>query len=409
MAIFKSTLNVAADTSLIFIGNSKTGDEGAAMFVVHSTMNIEGDLHFINNSAYSQGAVNFEISTMNIRKCAMIIFVNNLARRQAGGILLENSALIVEDNAKIAFIKNSAEKIGSMALLSSILHVRHNASLHFISNSASTYGGSFELQLSTAAIENNAHITFTNNVADTAGGMAMLSAILNVSHNAHIVFNSNHAVVAGGALYALNCTINIKNDAQMTFTNNSAYSVGAFVLMLSELHLGSCTILTFINNTAINYGGAIFSYKSTLSIENATNTFINNSAANGGAMALLSSRIELVNGSSNLTFENNSAQVQGGAIYIDPDQFEDTSQVQYNNYYFLLDTNCLYDTNPTSTEQYFYFINNLAQIAGDNIYVASLAWCNRSVVHIHPKNNYSSLSSLLKMGCYDSTPCLYLH
>jgi predicted outer membrane repeat protein len=391
MAIFGSTLNVVADTNMSFIGNLKTGDEGAAMFVVRSTLNIEGGLHFINNSAYSQGAVNFQISTLNIRKCARIVFIDNLAKRQAGGILLENSVLSIEDNAKIAFIKNSAGKIGSMAMLLSTLHVRHKASLHFIGNSASTYGGSFEIELSTATIENNAQIIFTNNVADTAGGMALRSSILNITHNAQVLFDSNHAVVGGGALYALKCTINVENGAQMTFINNSAFSA-AFVLVLSNLHVKNRTVLTFINNTAITFGGAFYSYKSTISIENATNRFINNSAANGGAMALLSSILDLVNGSSNLIFENNSAKEKGGAIYIHPDKFEYTLQVQHDNYYHLLDT-CLYDTGPTSMEQYLYFVNNLAQIAGDDIYGASLEWCNVSAVHIHPKNN-SSLSSV---------------
>jgi predicted outer membrane repeat protein len=67
MKVFDSTLNVMTDTNMTFIGNSKTGDEGAAMFVVRSKMNIEGDLLFINNSAYSQGAINFEISALNIQ------------------------------------------------------------------------------------------------------------------------------------------------------------------------------------------------------------------------------------------------------------------------------------------------------------------------------------------------------
>ena len=121
MAIFDSTLNVAADTNMIFFINSKIDnqDEGAAMFVVRSKMNVEGDLHFVNNSAYSQGAINFQISTLNIRNCARMIFVNNLARIQAGAILLENSVLNAEDNAKIAFINNSAGKMGSTAMLTS--------------------------------------------------------------------------------------------------------------------------------------------------------------------------------------------------------------------------------------------------------------------------------------------------
>ena len=210
MTVFDSIMNVMADTNIFFIGNSKTGDEGAAMFVVRTKVNIEGDLHFINNSAYSQGAINFQLSTLNVRNCARIVFINNLARRQAAGILLENSVFNVEDNANIAFISNSAGKIGSTAMLTSILHVRHNASLHFINNSAIHHGGSCLIELSNVTVENNAQIIFTNNVAGTAGGMALFFTMLNISHNAHILFDSNHAVVGGGALYALNCTINVK-------------------------------------------------------------------------------------------------------------------------------------------------------------------------------------------------------
>ena len=233
MKVFHSIMNVMADTNIFFIGNSKTGDEGAAMFVVNTTVNIEGDLHFIDNIAYSQGAINFQNSHFNVRNFARITFISNLARRQAAGILLENSVLNAEDNTNIAFICNSAGKIGSTAMLTSTLHVRHNATLHFISNSANHYGGSFLIELSNITVENNAHIIFTNNVAGTAGGMALYSTTLNVSHKAHISFHNNHAVVEGGALYALNCTINVKNEAQMTFINNSAFSAGAVVLILN--------------------------------------------------------------------------------------------------------------------------------------------------------------------------------
>ena len=101
-----------------------------------------------------------------------------------------------------------------------------------------------------------------------------------------------------------------------------------------------------------------------------------------------------LNESSNLIFENNSAREKGGAIYVDLDRLELTSQVRYNSYDRLLDTNCLYDTN-TVTEQYFYFVNNVAQIAGDDVYGASLAWCSTCVVHIHPKIIQVCLLSLV--------------
>ena len=66
--MFDSTLNVMTDTNMIFIGNSNI-NQGAAMLIECSTMNVEGDLHFVNNSAYvRQGAINFQMSTLNSYK-----------------------------------------------------------------------------------------------------------------------------------------------------------------------------------------------------------------------------------------------------------------------------------------------------------------------------------------------------
>ena len=66
LAIHDSTLNVVANTSMIFINNSKIYDQegAAAILAIYSTVNIEVDLHFINNSAYSQGAIDFRLSTL---------------------------------------------------------------------------------------------------------------------------------------------------------------------------------------------------------------------------------------------------------------------------------------------------------------------------------------------------------
>ncbi len=83
------------------------------MFVIRSTLNIEGDLHFIKNIAYRQGAVNFQISTLNVRNSARIVFIKNLARRQAGGIILENAILNAEDNTEFCAISQKKVAIYS--------------------------------------------------------------------------------------------------------------------------------------------------------------------------------------------------------------------------------------------------------------------------------------------------------
>ena len=98
----------------------------------------------------------------------------------------------------------------------------------------------------------------------------------------------------------------------------------------------------------------------------------------------------LVEGATNMTFENNSAKNNGEAILVHPDLLYYTLQ-----YMQLVDTHCLYKTNSTtgSEEHFFYFVNNSAESAGSDVYGASLvAWCNGSRVHTIPR--HSNLSSI---------------
>ena len=120
--------------------------------------------------------------------------------------------------------------------------------------------------------------------------------------------------------------------------------------------------------------------------------FIGNSAKSGGAIVLLSSSLELVGGDSNIMiFENNSAKENGGAILVQPDLLYYTIP-----YLHLVDTHCLYKINSStnSEEHFFYFVNNSAEISGNDMYGASLAWCNGSSVHTIPRysNPLSSIS-----------------
>ena len=182
MAMFNSTLNVMSTVNMTFIHNSKPDDEGAAMFVVDCTVNIEGDLHFINNSANSQAAINFQRSNLSIMNSASLNFINNLATVQVAAILAENSNVSVEGNSSITFIDNSAGKIGAMAVLSSSLYVRNETHINFISNSArnsTTCCGAIEVESSTVILENNAAILFAHNSAGSAGAMGLRSSELN--------------------------------------------------------------------------------------------------------------------------------------------------------------------------------------------------------------------------------------
>jgi predicted outer membrane repeat protein len=152
--------------------------------------------------------------------------------------------------------------------------------------------------------------------------------------------------------------------------------------------------MIFINNSASGDGGAVFIYSSRFILANAasmTIKFVGNSAKSGGAIVLLSSSLEFTGRNSNMTFENNSAKENGGAILVQPDLLYYTVL-----YLHLVDTHCLYKTVNDSDNHFFYFVNNSAGISGDDVYGASLgqAWCNGSSVHTIPRysNSLSSIS-----------------
>ena len=81
-------------------------------------------------------------------------------------------------------------------------------------------------------------------------------------------------------------------------------------------------------------------------------------------MVLISSSLEFRGGTTNMTFENNSAKEDGGAILVQPDLLYYTVQ-----YMELVYTHCLYKTDSTTEEHIFYFLNNSAERAGSDVMV----------------------------------------
>ena len=319
-----SVLIIMKSTNLTFIRNTNTSDEGVAMYMEGCTMNTDGDLFIINNSGKRE-TVFILSSTLSKRNSAKLQFTNNSARTQAGGILVYNTTVIIEDNASMTFTNNTANiKIGAMAMLASKLYVRNNANMTFIKNSVGTESGALAAVFSSIYFENNAHSIFIQNSAETAGAMALWSSTLNMKDNANITFIDNSANTNGGAMVV----------------------AGTNGLFITGLHISSNTTMIFINNSAIGVGGALFTYSSRFILLNATGMtikFTGNSARSGGAIALVSSSLEFVGGDSNITFENNSAKENGGAILVQPDVLYYTLP-----YIHSVDTHCLYNTNSTT-------------------------------------------------------------
>ena len=213
-------------TNITFNSNSNASDEGIAINVEHSIMNIEGDLFFINNSAERE-TVCIQTSTLIIRNNAILEFINNSVKKQTGGMIICETTINIEDNASMIFTNNTGSKNGALFVLYSTLYVRNNASLTFTRNSVRT---------------------------ETGGALAAIFSNIYFEDNACSIFINNSAVDVGGALFLYSSrfiVVNLTSMAILQFIGNSAKSGGAIVLLSSSLEVvGGNLNMTFANNSA---------------------------------------------------------------------------------------------------------------------------------------------------------------
>lgn len=181
------------------------------------------------------------------------------------------------------------------------------------------------VKLSTLIVEST-HISFVNN---NRAVLLYMSTLNITTSNMTFVGNAIKRSV-GGALYIYNSTIDIQFSL-LTFVNNSATSGGAIYSKSSKLSFGHSTGVVFRHNLAKGLkeygskgvGGAVDITYSTLIVEHNSNlSFVNNNASlQGGAIYAHNLSNVTVNGASSLTFIMNSAlnrysMSSGGAIYV---------------------------------------------------------------------------------------------
>ena len=351
LAMTFSTLVIRHHTRITFTDNLSDMLGGAVDVRSHSTMIVESNITFINNSAgYVGGAMNINISTLTVSSHATVDFINSYSGYQSGGLAVQKSTINVQNNSKILFNNSTGYVAGAMSLLASDLNVKHNATMTFINNFARNQTGAIDAQNSTTIkIENYSAVTFINNSGKARVGAVNLEfeSTLNIGYGARVLFaknsgrlgstalNLNRAsklnVTFGASLTFFNnghkdnpfagalvlfqhCILHIENGSRVVFRNNSASSGGAVVTMLSSIFMDSGATVTFMKNSAVTSGGAAYITLSDISIGRDANlTFINNSAKKaGGGMLLLSSKL-IVKDNVNMTFIGNSA-TRGGAI-----------------------------------------------------------------------------------------------
>ena len=297
------------------------------------------DCKFINNTANIGGGVSFKALNGNNNGMINCTFIGNNATilnspdantvaGSGGAIWTDASKIINLENITMSdgyatnyggglyskgtitydtftFINNTAGYGGGLywdkgsATISNMI---------FINNNATQYGGAIYLpQQSTTVSSNN----FTGNTALSGGALYVNNNYITVSNNN---FKDNTASDYGGAIYvALELNANNIVTTKNNFTNNSAQEGGAIYIPIAAKGV-AVTYSSFIKNHALN-GGAIYLGSQGFNnryVENCE--FINNTAEqNGGAVYIANINQKILS----CNFYGNNATLNGGAVYTD--------------------------------------------------------------------------------------------
>ena len=221
-----------------------------------------------------------------------------------GGIFSERSQAILRN---LTVTNNTAAGLGGGMYAQDSLNQLTN--VNFVSNTASS-GGAVYNNTSGSIFTDT---TFESNSSENSGG-----AILNEASNIIIdeaTFTGNVAGAAGGAVFNADLSNSVIND--VVFEGNSAGdNGGAFFNFESSPVL---TNVEFLSNTATATGGAIYNLgegTETIGTAIANGVFDGNTAEFGGAIYTSFSN----NRGINLTFTNNTASLNGSAIYTAGDE-----------------------------------------------------------------------------------------
>ena len=233
-------------------------------------------------------------------------------------------------------------------------------------------------------ITTGATVYFVNLTCSGDGGAVYgYNAMMHIGAKARVVFMYNTASGYGGAVYMLDGTITAGAESCVIFIYNHATAGGAIALSSATLIVDSEANLTFSHNFA-DFGGALGLTNSTAHMNTNNIKFYDNRASFGGAMYFLYA-IMIINTNKSVMFTMNSAQVKGGAIYI---QTGLRPSIIVGNYSILLFFNnsafqggAFYNAMPSlllTTVGYqssIQFINNTVSDVGGAVYSQSSQPC----------------------------------
>ncbi|WP_407431173.1 Ig-like domain-containing protein, partial [Methanobrevibacter sp.] len=301
------------------------------------------NITFKNGNTASQGGAIYILSDLSDSKFTNLNFINNTAKFNGGAV---------------RFYKTSENNLFE--------------NLIFIDNSAANNGGALYIT-GTSTSDTFKNVIFANNVAETAdGGAINFHGEVDGATFDKVLFYNNRAEASVGG--AVNFDQGIKNSIfnNTYFIDNAAKTGGAIGITRT---ISSLTFenTQFINNTAlVDDGGAInigpWGHSDLANTIFKNVLFENNSANNNGG-ALFVTANTLSNTFENVNFTNNEAKTaDGGAITFGANSGYTTEKNTFKNVNFINNTanengGALYVTGESTSNTFenVEFINNTAK------------------------------------------------
>ena len=237
----------------------------------------------------------------------------------AGNVNFTNSVTGVDDinlsSGTAIFLRTTHPE------LKSSLNISIGATVYFINLTCNNYGGAVYGENAVMHIGVRTQVIFTNNTGPilNGGALYLINGMITLGAKSHVTFTYNYASWEGGAVWIGNGALIVNSEASLTFSHNSVGDVGgAIILLHGEMITDTRARLSFYNNSA-SQGGGVYLNNSTVIVNTSTFLFYNNRASNyGGAMYFFYGSMHIITNKS-AKFIMNTAQIQGGAIYIESD------------------------------------------------------------------------------------------
>ena len=343
-AMYAESSTVYLEGNTTFVNNTANSAHhlpfiggGGGLLLFNTTVSMTGYMNFINNSVSNSYTVvnNCEVGgggvsliLCNASISGNVALSNNKADGQSGcggGIYLYESNVAINATDMESSNMNTFAAVSNQA--SAYAGPTIDGNLFLTDNYAGYCAGGLYIEKSNMNISGTVSLT-SNSVGFVGisvcfgGGMVILRGGMSVTGN--LLLTDNYAGCdngQGGGLNVQHSTKNINITGTMSITRNSATGVGGGMMLVSASMAVSGN-MSFTNNSAPG-GGGIFMAGSNTTIRNAL--FINNHALaeGGGILAQGSNKILLIG---KVAFIENSAGYAGGGVVLIGSTMDITTQ-----------------------------------------------------------------------------------